>query len=141
MKISLPEQRKQKSKTWDSKAISHPTQAHSCLTLKTDNLVIYDVPVGTGIGNHRYNLPMPNFSSVAQIVLERLMTAWAFENINICIPFFKLRHLKPVAPRHQLQRSIVCSERSHTIARSHLNCTENLIMNSGHLYNPVPSKR
>ena len=57
MKISLPEQRKQKSRFWDYKEISHLTQAHYCLTLKIDIL------------------------------------------------------------------------RSHTTARSHLNCTENLIMN------------
>ena len=35
------------------------------------------------------------------------MTAQAFENVNIYALLFKMRHLKPVATRHQLQGSIV----------------------------------
>ena len=42
-----------------------------------------------------------------QVVLVRLMTAQAFENVNIYILLLKTSHLKPVATRHQLQGRIV----------------------------------
>ena len=42
-----------------------------------------------------------------RFLLERLMTAQAFENVNIYILFSKTRYLKPAATRHQLRGSIV----------------------------------
>ena len=45
--------------------------------------------------------------AIYQFLLERLMTAQGFENVNIYVLLFKTRHLKPVATRHQLQGSIV----------------------------------
>ena len=44
-----------------------------------------------------------------RFLLERLMTAQAFENVNIYILFSKTRYLKPAATRHQLRGSIVYS--------------------------------
>jgi len=45
--------------------------------------------------------------AIYQFLLERLMTAQGFENVNIYVLLFKTRHLKPVATRHQLQGGIV----------------------------------
>ena len=47
-----------------------------------------------------------NFGHLS-IIVERLMTALAFENVNIHVLLFKMRHLIPAATRHQLQVSIV----------------------------------
>ena len=42
-----------------------------------------------------------------RFLLERLMTAQAFKNVNIYILFLKTRYLKLAATRHQLQGSTV----------------------------------
>ena len=103
MKLNLQQMKRHHRVSWDTNQGNRPP----LITLLSHffNLVQWQEKIVSDLYRH-----CTTTIALWRFLLERLMTAQAFENVNIYILFFKTRYLKPAATRHQLRGSIVYCE-------------------------------